>query len=170
MQSTAQKIDFNPIRLRDSEWLEDLIPPTAINIVQDRIGELKQYLNENNFLNDAQTHIKIGLQSAIAFVNDNGCDLKKSVNAFVVDARAFFKMLLGEEHLKNPQSFGIAIGFFAGLLFFSRAVFNSIADLLERCLYDALELTKKILQWLQNEEVQHCNIINKNKNLGAIRS
>jgi hypothetical protein len=36
-------------------------------------------------------------------------------------------------------------------------------SLLEQCLYEALEMTKKVLQWLQNEELQQSQAMNQDR-------
>jgi len=52
------------------------------------------------------------------------------------------------------HNYGIIVGFFAGLFFCTRQGVAWGRSLLEQCLYEALEMTKKVLQWLQNEELQ----------------
>jgi hypothetical protein len=159
MVTTAQNYDICHIseltpgyRLRDGGWLnveEDL----STDQVKKRLETLDPFMQPHAEDTHEQSQIKVGLRAAATFLKQHKYNVSEAMTSFYQDARAFLRAMAPSDE-EGTHHYGIVVGFFAGLFFCTRQGMVMVHSLLEKCLHEALETTKKILQWLQNEELE----------------
>ncbi|MFM7631725.1 MAG: hypothetical protein ACKO43_08005 [Alphaproteobacteria bacterium] len=128
--------------------------PVGDAVVAGAVKVLVGYTNAQQGDTPAQVQIKVGLKTAVAFLEQCQGNVSEAMTSLFQDVRAFFRAMLPSDNDDLTHNYGIVVGFFAGLFFCTRQGVAWGRSLLEQCLHEALEMTKKVLQWLQNEELQ----------------
>lgn len=152
MTTPTETASFSPFgnRLRD----DFKKMPVDDAVVAGAVKVLVGYTNAQQGDTPAQVQIKVGLKTAVAFLEQCQGNVSEAMTSFFQDVRAFFRAMLPSDNDDLTHNYGIVVGFFAGLFFCTRQGVAWGRSLLEQCLHEALEMTKKVLQWLQNEELQ----------------
>jgi hypothetical protein len=145
-------------RLRDG-WRM----PVGGSVVKGAVEALTPHMNIQQGDSPAQLQIKVGLKTAVAFLDQCQGNVSDAMTSFFQDVRAFFRAMMPSDGDDVTHNYGIIVGFFAGLFFCTRQGVAFTRSLLETCLHEALEMTKKVLQWLQNEELQQSQAMNQDR-------
>jgi hypothetical protein len=132
-------------------------------VVSGAVDALGDYMKPQQGDTPAQVQIKVGLQTAVAFLKQFNEDVSEAMTSFFQDVRAFFRAMMPSDGEDVTHHYGIIVGFFAGLFFCTRQGVAFGRSLLEQCLLEALEMTKKVLAWLQNEELQQSQALNQER-------
>ena len=137
--------------------------PVGGSVVKGAVEALTPYMNIQQGDTPPQVQIKVGLQTAVDFLKQCNGNVSDAMTSFFQDVRAFFRAMMPSEAEDITQNYGIIVGFFAGLFFCTRQGVAFARSLLETCLHEALEMTKKVLAWLQNEELQQSQAMNQDR-------
>ena len=167
MVTTSKKYDICHIsgpnlgqRLRDG-WLE--LEEASPDQIQKRLETLDPFMQPHPDDTHQQTQVKVGLRAVKTFLREHKYNVSQAMTFFYQDARAFFKAIAASDDDASDHHYGIMVGFFAGLFFCTRQGMVMVHSLLEKCLHEGLEATKKILQWLQNEELEQTHGLNQKR-------
>ena len=137
--------------------------PVGPEMFPDAVGLLGMFMSPQAGDTPAQVQIKVGLKTAVMFLEQHGGKVAEAMDAFFQDVRGFFRAMMPSEADDFTHNYGIIVGFFAGLFFCTRQGVTWGRSFMEQCLYEALEMTKKILQWLQNEELEHSQAMSQDR-------
>ena len=137
--------------------------PVGDAVIKGAVKALDDYTSAQQGDTPAQVQIRVGLKTAVAFLDQCQGNVSEAMTSFFQDVRAFFRAMMPSENDDLTHNYGIVVGFFAGLFFCTRQGVAWGRSLLEQCLHEALEITKKVLQWLQNEELQQSQAMNQDR-------
>jgi hypothetical protein len=168
MASTAQNYDICHIsgpkpgqQLRTGGWVP--VEDASADQVKKRLETLDPFMQPQAEDTPQQKQIKVGLRAAKTFLIQHKYNVSEAMTYFFQDARAFFKAMSPDDDGDSPHQYGIIVGFFAGLFFCTRQGMVMVHSLLEKCLHEALETTKKVLAWLQNEELEQTQALSQKR-------
>lgn len=147
-----RNVPYGPVP--DQQLRQGWSMPVGDAVVSAAVDALSDYTNTTQGDTPAQVQIKVGLKTAVAFLDQCQGNVSEAMTSFFQDVRAFFRAMMPSDNDDLSHNYGIVVGFFAGLFFCTRQGVAWGRSLLEQCLHEALEMTKKVLQWLQNEELQ----------------
>jgi len=151
MTTQTETAPFSPFVNRLRHGFDMLVGDA---VVAGAVKVLVGYTKAQQGDTPAQVQIKVGLKTAVAFLEQCQGNVSEAMTSFFQDVRAFFRAMLPSDNDDLTHNYGIVVGFFAGLFFCTRQGVVWGRSLLEQCLHEALEMTKKVLQWLQNQELQ----------------
>jgi hypothetical protein len=156
-----QNVAYGPIP--DQQLRQGWPMPVGDAVVSGAVEALGDYMKTQQGDTPPQVQIKVGLKTAVAFLDQCQGNVSDAMTSFFQDVRAFFRAMMPSDGDDVTHNYGIIVGFFAGLFFCTRQGVAWGRSLLEQCLHEALEMTKKVLQWLQNEELQQSQAMNQDR-------
>jgi hypothetical protein len=163
MATLAKKQDgaYGPIP--NQQLRQGWTMPVGDTVFPESVEALTPFMTPQPGDTPAQVQIKVGLKTAVTFLDQCQGNVSEAMTSFFQDVRAFFRAMMPSENDDLTHNYGIVVGFFAGLFFCTRQGVAWGRSLLEQCLHEALEMTKKVLQWLQNEELQQSQAMSQDR-------